>query len=145
MRDLENLTFETNGTQHLHEDFKRFLMNDYHLRKDQITFSVSPKLSASGEKWSDAVKPEVVAEYQTRGFTYLKFVVDKAADFEEVDAATAEYREAGFKGPVFVMPVGGTDEMYNKNLRLVADEALVRGYNISPRLHCTIWGNGWAK
>jgi organic radical activating enzyme len=145
MRDLENLTFETNGTQHLHEDFKRFLMDDYHLRKDQITFSVSPKLSASGEKWSDAVKPEVVAEYQTRGFTYLKFVVDKAADFEEVDAATAEYREAGFKGPVFVMPVGGTDEMYNKNLRLVADEALVRGYNISPRLHCTIWGNGWAK
>ena len=82
MRDLENLTFETNGTQHLHDDFKRFLMNDYHLRKDQITFSVSPKLSASGESWKDAVCPEVVAEYQTRGFTYLKFVVDKLEDFK---------------------------------------------------------------
>ena len=69
MRDLENLTFEKNGTHHLHEDFKRFLTNDYHLRKDQITFSVSPKLSASGELWKDAVCPEVVVEYQTRGFT----------------------------------------------------------------------------
>jgi len=85
MRDLENLTFETNGTQHLHEDFKRFLTNDYHLRKDQITFSVSPKLSASGESWKDAVCPEVVVEYQTRGFTYLKFVVDKLEELQLQD------------------------------------------------------------
>lgn len=145
MRDLENLTFETNGTQHLHEDFKRFLMNDYHLRKDQITFSVSPKLSASGEAWKDAVCPEVVAEYQTRGFTYLKFVVDKLSDFEEVDAATAEYRAVGFKGPVFVMPVGGTDAAYFSNTKHIADEALVRGYRYSPRLHVDIWSNGWGK
>jgi len=145
MRDLENLTFETNGTQHLHEDFKRFLMNDYHLRKDQITFSVSPKLSASGESWKDAVCPEVVVEYQTRGFTYLKFVVDKLEDFKEVDAATAEYREAGFKGPVFVMPVGGTDAAYFANSKHIADIALERGYRYSPRLHVDIWSNGWGK
>ena len=145
MRDLENLTFETNGTQHLHEDFKRFLTNDYHLRKDQITFSVSPKLSASGESWKDAVCPEVVAEYQTRGFTYLKFVVDKLEDFKEVDAATAEYREAGFKGPAFVMPVGGTDAAYFANSKHIADIALERGYRYSPRLHVDIWSNGWGK
>ena len=145
MRDLENLTFETNGTQHLHEDFKRFLTNDYHLRKDQITFSVSPKLSASGESWKDAVCPEVVVEYQTRGFTYLKFVVDKLEDFNEVDSATAEYREAGFKGPVFVMPVGGTDAAYFANSKHIADIALERGYRYSPRLHVDIWSNGWGK
>jgi organic radical activating enzyme len=145
MRDLENLTFETNGTQHLHEDFKRFLTNDYHLRKDQITFSVSPKLTASGESWKDAVCPEVVAEYQTRGFTYLKFVVDKLEDFKEVDAATAEYREAGFKGPVFVMPVGGTDAAYFANSKHIADIALEKGYRYSPRLHVDIWSNGWGK
>jgi 7-carboxy-7-deazaguanine synthase len=145
MRDLENLTFETNGTQHLHEDFKRFLMNDYHLRKDQITFSVSPKLSASGELWKDAICPEVVVEYQTRGFTYLKFVVDSLEDFKEVDAATEEYREAGFKGPVFVMPVGGTDAAYFANSKHIADIALEKGYRYSPRLHVDIWSNGWGK
>jgi len=145
MKDLENLTFETNGTQHLHDDFRRFLLNDYRLSRDQITFSVSPKLSASGEKWSDAIRPDVVKEYQQRGFTYLKFVVDKASDFEEVDAATNEYRKAGFNGPVFVMPVGGTDKAYFANTKHIADIAMEKGYRYSPRLHVDIWSNGWGK
>jgi organic radical activating enzyme len=145
MRDLRNLTFETNGTQHLHEEFKDFLIKDYHLPRDQITFSVSPKLSASGEAWSDAVCPDVVKEYQQRGFTYLKFVVDKAADFEEVDDAVSEYRQHGFVGPVYVMPVGGTDAAYFSNAKHIADEALARGYRYSPRLHVDIWNNGWGK
>ena len=145
MKDLRNLTFETNGTQHLHEEFKDFLIKDYHLQRDQITFSVSPKLSASGEAWSDAVCPDVVKEYQQRGFTYLKFVVDKAADFEEVDDAVSEYRQNGFVGPVYVMPVGGTDAAYFGNAKHIADEALARGYRYSPRLHVDIWNNGWGK
>jgi organic radical activating enzyme len=98
-----------------------------------------------GESWKDAVCPEVVAEYQTRGFTYLKFVVDKLEDFKEVDAATAEYRDAGFKGPVFVMPVGGTDAAYFANSKHIADIALEKGYRYSPRLHVDIWSNGWGK
>jgi organic radical activating enzyme len=145
MQDLRNITFETNGTQHLHEEFKDFLIKDYHLQRDQITFSVSPKLSASGEAWSDAVCPDVVKEYQQRGFTYLKFVVDKAADFEEVDDAVSEYRQRGFVGPVYVMPVGGTDAAYFGNAKHIADEALARGYRYSPRLHVDIWNNGWGK
>jgi organic radical activating enzyme len=145
MQDLRNITFETNGTQHLHEEFKNFLIKDYHLQRDQITFSVSPKLSASGEAWSDAVCPDVVKEYQQRGFTYLKFVVDKAADFEEVDDAVSEYRQNGFVGPVYVMPVGGTDAAYFGNAKHIADEALARGYRYSPRLHVDIWNNGWGK
>lgn len=145
MKDLRNLTFETNGTQHLHDEFKDFLIKDYHLPRDQITFSVSPKLSASGEAWSDAVCPDVVREYQQRGFTYLKFVVDKAADFEEVDDAVSEYRQNGFVGPVYVMPVGGTDAAYFGNAKHIADEALLRGYRYSPRLHVDIWNNGWGK
>ena len=145
MADLQNLTFETNGTQHLHDDFRRFLLNDYRLHRDQITFSVSPKLSASGERWEDAIRPEVVKEYQQRGFTYLKFVVDKLSDFEEVDAATNEYRKAGFSGPVFVMPVGGTDKAYFANTKHIADIAMEKGYRYSPRLHVDIWSNGWGK
>jgi len=145
MRDLHNLTFETNGTQHLHKEFKDFLSDSYHLPKDSITFSVSPKLSASGEKWSDAIKPEVVVEYQQRGYVYLKFVIDNILDFDEVDRAVKEYRTAGFYGQVYVMPVGGTDKAYFSNTRHIADEALARGYRYSPRLHVDIWSNGWGK
>jgi 7-carboxy-7-deazaguanine synthase len=145
MKDLANLTFETNGTQHLHKEFKDFLSDNYHLPKDNITFSVSPKLSASGEKWEDAIKPEVVVEYQQRGHVYLKFVIDNILDFNEVDRAVKEYRAAGFHGQVYVMPVGGTDKAYFSNTRHIADEALARGYRYSPRLHVDIWSNGWGK
>lgn len=145
MRDLRNLTFETNGTQHLHKDFKYFLNDNYHLVKNSITFSVSPKLSASGELWEEAIKPDVVREYSQVGFTYLKFVIDKLEDFTEVDRAVKEYRAVGFTGPVYVMPVGGTDAAYFSNTRHIADEALARGYRYSPRLHVDIWSNGWGK
>lgn len=145
MRSLRNLTFETNGTQFLHDEFKNFLIKDYYLSRDAITFSISPKLSASGERWEDAVKPEVVRQYEQRGFAYLKFVVDKTEDFQEIDEAVNTYRKSGFTGPVYVMPVGGTDEAYFSNTRHIADEALARGYRYSPRLHVDIWSNGWGK
>jgi hypothetical protein len=58
----------------------------------------SAKLSASGEAWADAVKPEIVKSYERVGTTYLKFVVEKPSDFDEVDRAVAEYRKAKFKG-----------------------------------------------
>jgi organic radical activating enzyme len=145
MQDLRNLTFETNGTQHFHDEFKYFLKDNYHVMRDGITFSVSPKLSASGETWADAIKPDVIKEYQQVGYTYLKFVIDKQEDFEEVDEAVNEYRQNGFVGPVYVMPVGGTDAAYFSNTKHIADEALARGYRYSPRLHVDIWSNGWGK
>jgi len=147
MRDLKNLTFETNGTQELHKDFKDYLKHwrgpDWMDR--DITFSVSAKLSASGEKWSDAIKPTIVAEYAEYGFTYLKFVVEKAIDFDEVDQAVKEYRSAGFHGVVYIMPVGGVVSVYDGNKFNVADEAIKRGYYYSPRLHVDLWGNSWGK
>ena len=148
MADLTNLTFETNGTQKLHDDFHTYLFEEwtrFGRDRDYLTFSVSPKLSSSGEKWSDAIKPDVAVEYQTLGHTYLKFVIDNIKDFDEVDQAVSEYRAAGFGGQVYVMPVGGTDKAYFSNTRHIADEALARGYRYSPRLHVDIWSNGWGK
>jgi organic radical activating enzyme len=148
MSDLANLTFETNGTQKLHDDFHTYLFEEwtrFGRDRDYLTFSVSPKLTSSGEKWSDAIKPDVVVEYQTLGYTYLKFVIENIKDFDEVDQAVSEYRAAGFGGQVYVMPVGGTDKAYFSNTRHIADEALARGYRYSPRLHVDIWSNGWGK
>jgi len=148
MEGLENLTFETNGTQPLHDNFHSYLFEEwtrFGRDRDYLTFSVSPKLSASGEKWEKAIKPDVVVEYQSLGYTYLKFVIDATTDFDEVNQAVLEYRNAGFGGQVFVMPVGGTDTGYFANTRHIADEALLRGYRYSPRLHLDIWSNAWGK
>ena len=146
MSDLKNITFETNGTQKLQPKFKEYL-TDWAFGSDEreITFSVSPKLSASGESWSDAIRPEIIADYQSNGRVYLKFVVDSEAHFEEVDRAVAAYRAAGFRGVTYVMPQGGVVTPYAANRVNVADWALARGYNYSPRLHVDLWGNGWGK
>jgi 7-carboxy-7-deazaguanine synthase len=145
MRDLKNITFETNGTQDLHEDFKAYLHHWKRTNNREITFSVSAKLSASGEKFADAVKPQVVKEYQSYGTVCFKFVVEKPTDFDEVDHAVRCYRSAGVEGVVYVMPVGGVVSVYDGNKFNIADEAMRRGYYYSPRLHVDLWGNSWGK
>jgi organic radical activating enzyme len=144
MYNLKNITFETNGTQELHEDFAKYLKL-WNRGSREITFSVSAKLSASGERWEDAVKPDIVKSYERVGTTYLKFVVEKPSDFDEVDRAVEAYRKAKFKGVVYIMPVGGVVKVYDGNKFNVADEAMVRGYYYSPRLHVDLWGNSWGK
>lgn len=144
MRGIKNVTFETNGTQKLQPAFVNYL-NTWLAGHNEITFSVSPKLSASGEAWEDAIKPEIVASYQNVGTVYLKFVIDSEVHFDEVDRAVAAYRAAGFEGVVYVMPQGGVVAPYAENRVNVADWALARGYYYTPRLHVDLWGNGWGK
>ena len=148
MADLRNITFETNGTQELHEDFREYMFEDWTRMgrdRDRLTFSVSAKLSASGESWKDAIKPEIVQSYQELGHTYLKFVVETEEHVNEAVRAVNEFRAGGFGGVVYLMPQGGLQGSYEQNLRIIADICVERGFNLSPRLHCSIWGNGWAR
>jgi 7-carboxy-7-deazaguanine synthase len=144
MADLKNITFETNGTQKLQPAFKEY-MQDWNGRNRDLTFSVSAKLSASGEKWEEAICPDIVASYQEIGTTYLKFVVETEEHFAEVEKAVKEFRAGGFTGVVYVMPQGGVVTPYAQNRVRVADWALTKGYYYSPRLHVDLWGNGWGK
>ena len=148
MQDLKNITFETNGTQKLQPKFVDFLghwQNQGSILEREVTFSVSAKLSASGEKWEEAICPDVVASYQKLGTTYLKFVVETSEHFAEVDQAVKEFRNGGFRGVVYVMPQGGVVTPYAANRVKVADWACSKGYYYSPRLHVDLWGNGWGK
>ncbi len=150
MSDLANITFETNGTQKLQSGFRDFLQawQQPPLGSQQskfITFSVSAKLSASGEKWEEAICPDIVASYQELGTTYLKFVVETEEHFAEVERAVKEFRAGGFTGVVYVMPQGGVVTPYAQNRVRVADWACSKGYYYSPRLHVDLWGNGWGK
>jgi organic radical activating enzyme len=153
MSDLKNLTFETNGTQPLHKDFEHFLL-DWTLNprnglgrrgKDALTFSVSAKLSASGEKWEEAIQPDIVMSYANIGHTYLKFVVETDEHIADAIRATDQYRAAGFKGQIYLMPQGGVVKPYEANKVRIADICCAEGWNYSPRLHVDLWGNGWGK
>ena len=145
MADLKNITFETNGTQTLQPKFIDYLLDWGDIPGNEITFSVSAKLSASGEKWEEAIRPEIVRMYQDYGTTYLKFVVETEEHFAEVERAVKAFRAGGFTGIVYVMPQGGVVTPYAANRVKVADWAMSKGYCYSPRLHVDLWGNGWGK
>ena len=144
MRSLKELTFETNGTQTLSNEFKDFL-NDWkrNREKNALTFSVSPKLSVSGEKQDEAIRPDIVRQYYETGFTYLKFVVASEEDVKEAEDAVLEYRKFGFKGPVYLMPLGGVESVYSMNAKNVALAAMKRGWRYSDRLQVPLFKNEW--
>lgn len=143
---LKNLTFETNGSQHLYPEVRDYLFEEFtrHGRDyDRLTFSVSPKLPCSGEAWDKAINPKIIKEYEMIGYTYVKFVVATRQDVEDAERAVAEFREAGFGGPVYLMPMGGVPQVYNLNTQEVARLAMERGWRYSPRLQVDIWRNAW--
>ena len=120
MKDLKEITFETNGTQKLSEEFAKELFEWQRWYHREITFSVSPKLPCSGEKWEDAIRPEIVVSYQKLGVTYLKFVVANEQDVADAECAVGAYRAAGFTGHVYLMPVGGVESVYVLNNKTVS-------------------------
>jgi organic radical activating enzyme len=147
MAGLKEITFETNGSMRMTKDFRQYLLNWSLGRKDRgynaLTFSVSAKLPCSGEPWEDAIKPEVVVAYENIGHTYLKFVIATEADFVDAERAIIEYRAAGFKGHVYLMPVGGVESVYALNNRRVADLAMKHGLRYSDRLQVPLFKNEW--
>jgi len=144
MRDLRELTFETNGTQPLAAEFKEYLQTWVNKRtRSDLTFSVSAKLPNSGERWEDAIRPDVVCDYETVGWTYLKFVVATEKDVEHALAASIMYRDHGFTGEIYLMPVGGVESVYNMNNQNVALACMRYGLRYSDRLQVPLFRNAW--
>ena len=142
MANLTEITFETNGTQKLTPEFKNYLL-DWNKVGRELTFSVSAKLPCSGEKWEEAIVPEVVCEYESVGTAYLKFVIATEQDFADAECAIAAYRSAGFRGHVYLMPVGGVESVYAMNNKNVAMLAMKHGLRYSDRLQVTLFKNEW--
>ena len=146
MAGLKEITFETNGTQKLTEEFKEYLVQWQMPNMDfarEVTFSVSAKLPCSGEKWEEAILPEVVCEYEDFGTAYLKFVIATEQDFADAECAIAAYRKAGFRGHVYLMPVGGVESVYAMNNKNVALLAMKNGLRYSDRLQVPLFKNEW--
>ena len=149
MKNLKEITFETNGTQKLSTELIDYLYDwaegdPFSTRSyDSITFSVSAKLKGSGEKREEAIRPDIVCQYQETGHVYLKFVIASQEDIEEVLEVTDIYRKEGFTGNVYVMPVGGVETIYSLNNRQVANFAMKHGLRYSDRLQVPLFKNEW--
>jgi organic radical activating enzyme len=149
MENLKEITFETNGTQKLKPELVDFLYDwsegdPWNSRSyDSITFSVSAKLSVSGEKRERAIRPDVVLQYQESGHVYLKFVIASQQDMDEVLEVGELYRKEGFTGNIYVMPVGGVESVYSLNNKQVALFAMKHGLRYSDRLQVPLFKNEW--
>jgi organic radical activating enzyme len=142
MQDLKNVTIETNTTQKLQPDFEHWLRTQDRI---YVTFSCSPKLTVSGERWDDAIRGEIARQYHAipNSNQYFKFVVADERDVDEVTRATEQFKEAGVQCPVYIMPLGGRSEEYELNTDRVAKLAMARGWRYTPRLHIELFGNAW--
>ena len=148
MGGLKDITFETNGTQPLQSGFKDFLVAWQQAplgmpKTHEVTFSVSAKLSCSGEARHEAIRPDIVCSYEDVGYTYLKFVVATEEDAEEALETLDIYRAEGFQGPCYLMPVGGVESVYTLNNRRVAELAMKHGLRYSDRLQVPLFKNEW--
>ena len=148
MAMLQEITFETNGTQKLDPEFKKYLKkwkknNDCYPGNREVTFSVSAKLPGSGERWEDAILPKVVDEYREVGDVYLKFVIATEQDLEDALRAEEEYWSNLVCVPVYLMPVGGVESVYALNNKRVAEMAMRHGLRYSDRLQVPLFKNEW--
>lgn len=144
--NLQHVTFETNGTQKLQQPLIDFFEGAGSVGNDiQVTFSISSKLTNSGEKWSEAIRPAVVADYThiINHQIYFKWVCSNPEDLIDVEQAVGEYKAAGLNYPVYLMPAGGSEKLYYKNRQWLSKICLAHGYRYSPRLQIDLYGNGW--
>ena len=147
MEDLKVLLIETNCSVPLRDSF----INELNKWKDakgdrQVVWSNSPKLSASGERWELAIKPDIaLKQLQVKDcIQYFKFVVGpRDNDFTEVKKAMDEYYNIGISRSTLVgiMPESCTYEQQNDISTQVADMCIKKGYVYVCRLQNYLWGN----
>lgn len=146
---VPSVTYETNGTQKLTDDFIEFWTKARN-GATELFFSISPKLwTVAGEIRQRAIKPEIVAEYHRLSRSgQLKFVCNGTKEsWDEIEEVTALFRDAGVTYPVWIMPLGGTVEGQKGEIEghipahVIADEALARGYRVAARVHAYLWEN----
>ena len=106
-----------------------------------ILFSMSVKLSNSGENISKRLNFNTLNNIlKTSKESYLKFVLD----VEFIPKASKEIEHILSKIPkceVYLMPLGDTAKLIDKNSLSVIQYALQKGFKYSDRLHIRVWDN----
>jgi 7-carboxy-7-deazaguanine synthase len=127
-----HITIETNGSIDidLYEEWQKKLL-----------FSMSVKLSNSGEILSKRVNIKTLSHIiDFVDESYLKFVVSS----DSLETATQEIDDILAQIPsveVFLMPLGDTADLIDKNSLSVIELAIKKGFKYSDRLHIRVWNN----
>jgi len=129
LEDGYSVEVETNGTRKP-------------LPNPEIQWNVSPKLAHSGDPFELRINFDALALFRDAGAIF-KFVCESEADLEEV-AGFADKLNLDADS-IWIMPEGKTPDAVAQHLALVADGAIARGWNISGRLHVSIWGDTRGK
>ena len=135
-----NITWETNGTRPMETVLHNHLQSL--TNEVEYFFSVSPKMfNTSGEK--DAVCQDIVKQYHDISEVgQLKFVCNGTdASWNEIEESIVKFRDAGVMYPIWIMPVGATEEAQDDLAKEITIQTMERGYNVSARVHCYIFGN----
>jgi len=127
-----HITIETNASIDI------TLNNTWHA---DILFSMSVKLSNSGEKESKRINYNTINEILDKTTqSYLKFVVGgtslkQASD--EIDIIIKKINPC----EIYLMPMGDTICHIDNNSLGVIELAIKKGYKYSDRLHIRVWNN----
>lgn len=99
-------------------------------------FTVSPKLKNSGNSNHKRYKPDALDFFSSCGRAVFKFVVCDLSDFDEIDGLVKTHNLK----PVYIMPEGVDRESIDDRLKVIAGAVIERGYNLTGRLHISIYG-----
>lgn len=124
-----HVTIESNGSK---------MIEFTHVYQTRVNFSLSVKLSNSGEPQRKRLNPEAISNIIKNTNSYLKFVVNPETwetTKHEIDEIVAIAKNAKEDVQVFLMPMGETMEKQLKNIRFVFEVCAKYGYWFSPRVH----------
>lgn len=134
------ITFETNGTQELIPEMVKAVEDTGFT----YLFSVSPKLSNSGET-EEARKVRLQLDFKQEpecsNTQYLKFVIATRKDAEEALQLAMELGAPPLS--IYFMPMGGIVSTYELHKTAVANLALEYGVRYSDRLQVPLFKNDW--
>lgn len=116
---------ETNGTHAAHPE----------LVAAGVRFNVSPKLSHSGDPLHRRIVPAALTSLSALQSSMFKFVCQNTRDLDEVAELVATF---GLRS-VWIMPIGRTADDVTKHMGELADEVIMRGWNLTTRLHTLLW------
>lgn len=102
-----------------------------------VYFNAGLKLENSEVPRARRIKPAAIVALQSTGRTRWKFVITGPDDLDEVSTLQAEFGLT----EVWLSPEGTTSGVVVNHMRIVADEALRRGWNLTTRQHVLIWGD----
>lgn len=119
-----DIEFETNGSQKLIPEMKRF--------GKRVTFNISPKLKDSGNE------PYNVYFYPR---SVLKFVYVSKKSERLINHFLKENEQDIGDRPIFIMPEGTSVSAMSRKYQHLLNYCLEKGFRFSPRMHIYLFGN----